>query len=55
MKTCYELDENDIKKLLAEHFGTKETEVDININAVTKGYGYDEHIEHEISATVRLS
>lgn len=52
MKHCYKLDKEDIKKILADHFDAKEADVTVGVDATTKGYGYGEHTEYEINATV---
>ena len=52
MKRVIELDVNDIRWILADHFGTVEKDVKINIRRTSAGYGLGEYQEIALTATV---
>ena len=52
MKRVIELDVNDIRWILADHFGTVEMDVKINIRRTSAGYGLGEYQEIALTATV---
>ena len=54
MKQTIELDEKDIKRLIAKEFDVKEEQVIVSISKVYSGYGIGEHEDYEIYATVNM-
>lgn len=52
MTTTYTLNENDIRKAIADQFKTDIKHVSLDIETVTVGYGHGEHDEHRVTATV---
>ncbi len=45
MKTKIELDKDDMRKIIAEHFSVKEENVTVECRNECVGYGMSEHIE----------
>lgn len=43
MKTSYQLDENDIKEIIAKYFNISIDDVNLTHYMTTVGYGMDEH------------
>ena len=46
------LDKEDIKKILADYFKVKPSDVDINLFMTWVGYGLDEHEEPDVKITI---
>lgn len=54
MKTIVELDIEDIKKIIAEKFGVKPNDIELNNGTHTVGYGLAEHEEPYLKVKVVL-
>lgn len=54
MKHTIELNEEDIKQLIAKEFDVKEEQVSVSISKVYSGYGIGEYKDYEIYATVNM-
>lgn len=54
MKCVYELDENDIRQVVANYFDCDLKAVDLIVEPVTVGYGVSEHTEYKPVVTVRV-
>lgn len=52
VKTKIELDDNDLKKIVAERFGVSENNVRFKIESVTRGYGPMETTDHIAACVV---
>lgn len=52
MKTTRILEEEDVKKIIAEKFGVEPKYVEVKIYKVSKGYGMDEHDEPKLEIVV---
>lgn len=52
MKHTIELNKEDIQNLIAKEFNVDKDKVSVSIRKVYRGYGYFEHQENEIYATV---
>lgn len=54
METIIELDSEDIKKIIAEHFKVNERSVVFTVKRFTAGYGEGEHYEFMPTVTVKI-
>ena len=52
MITKITLDKEDIKKILADYFKVKSSDVYIKLFMTCVGYGYDEHEEPDVEITI---
>lgn len=54
MKQTITLDRNDIEHIIAEHFHTKKSCVDLHLVPIYSGYGLGEHKDIEIEAQIMI-
>ena len=54
MQTTIELDSEDIKKIIAEHFKVNKDSVVFTVKRFTAGYGNREHYEFMPTVTVKI-
>ena len=52
MKQTIELNNEDIRRLIAKEFNVEEKEVSVFLRPVYRGYGIYEHEEYEVFATI---
>ena len=52
MRQIIELDEEDIVKIIAEHFDADENQVSLTVRPVSRGWGEAEHVEYVVYGTV---
>lgn len=54
MKLKYYFDKNDIRKIVAKHYGINESDVNIRCYMETVGYGMNEHEEPNFEVSITL-
>ena len=52
MKYIIELNEEDVRTILAQHYGVPINNVDVNIRKQSVGYGQAESIEEKVTAVI---
>ena len=52
MKQTIELNNEDIRRLIAKEFHVEEEKVSVSLRPVYRGYGIYEHKEYEVFATI---